>query len=127
MVRRSDWRCRAGSRYLYICENGLVHYCSQQRGFPATPLAEYTRDDVKRYFGSTFAIDERRLNAMMSIVDSAQVRRRFFIHPVDYIIESLLGDQWSSFCWGAAGILAIRALVCDTSASRALRPRQPGR
>ena len=34
----SDWRCRAGSRYLYICEDGLVHYCSQQRGFPAKPL-----------------------------------------------------------------------------------------
>ncbi len=38
----NEWRCRAGSRYLYICENGLVHYCSQQRGFPATPLAQYT-------------------------------------------------------------------------------------
>ncbi len=39
----NDWRCRAGSRYLYICEDGLVHYCSQQRGFPGVPLAEYTR------------------------------------------------------------------------------------
>jgi alkylresorcinol/alkylpyrone synthase len=53
----------------------------------ALPPHEITRDDVKRYFGSTFAIDERRLNAMMAIVDNAQVRRRFFIHPVDYIIE----------------------------------------
>jgi len=34
----NDWRCRAGARYLYICEDGLVHYCSQQRGFPAVPL-----------------------------------------------------------------------------------------
>jgi len=46
----NDWRCRAGSRYLYICENGLVHYCSQQRGFPGTPLEEYTTRDVKREF-----------------------------------------------------------------------------
>ena len=38
----NDWRCRAGSRYLYICEDGLVHYCSQQRGFPAIPLEKYT-------------------------------------------------------------------------------------
>jgi predicted naringenin-chalcone synthase len=53
----------------------------------ALPPHEITRDDVKRYFGSTFAIDERRLNAMMAIVDNSQVRRRFFIHPVDYIIE----------------------------------------
>jgi MoaA/NifB/PqqE/SkfB family radical SAM enzyme len=48
--RPNDWRCRAGSRYLYICENGLVHYCSQQRGWPGVPLAQYTREDVKREF-----------------------------------------------------------------------------
>ena len=46
----NDWRCRAGSRYLYICEDGLVHYCSQQRGYPGVPLAEYTTEDVKREF-----------------------------------------------------------------------------
>lgn len=46
----NDWRCRAGARYLYICENGLVHYCSQQRGYPGTPLAEYTREDIAREF-----------------------------------------------------------------------------
>src|SRR5580765_2601288 len=46
----NDWRCRAGGRYLYICENGLVHYCSQQRGFPGTPLAEYTVEDIRREF-----------------------------------------------------------------------------
>jgi len=48
--RPNDWRCRAGSRYLYICEDGLVHYCSQQRGYPGVPLAEYTKADVKREF-----------------------------------------------------------------------------
>jgi MoaA/NifB/PqqE/SkfB family radical SAM enzyme len=46
----NDWRCRAGARYLYICENGLVHYCSQQRGWPGVPLAEYKRADIKREF-----------------------------------------------------------------------------
>ena len=46
----NDWRCRAGSRYLYVCENGLVHYCSQQRGFPAIPIADYTTERVKREF-----------------------------------------------------------------------------
>jgi len=46
----NDWRCRAGSRFLYICENGLVHYCSQQRGYPGVPLADYTRADLKREF-----------------------------------------------------------------------------
>jgi hypothetical protein len=48
--RENNWRCRAGSRYLYVCENGLVHYCSQQRGYPAKPLAEYTVADVRREF-----------------------------------------------------------------------------
>src|SRR5690242_11513220 len=46
----SKWRCRAGSRYLYICENGLVHYCSQQRGFPAKPLEHYTVEDIRREY-----------------------------------------------------------------------------
>jgi MoaA/NifB/PqqE/SkfB family radical SAM enzyme len=48
--RPNDWRCRAGARYLYICEDGLVHYCSQQRGWPGTPLAEYTQADLDREY-----------------------------------------------------------------------------
>src|SRR5690349_24820347 len=36
-----NWRCRSGSRYLYVCEDGLVHWCSQQRGYPGIPLAQY--------------------------------------------------------------------------------------
>ena len=46
----NHWRCRAGGRYLYICENGLVHYCSQQRGYPAVPLEHYTKDDLRREY-----------------------------------------------------------------------------
>ena len=45
-----NWRCRAGARYLYICEDGLVHLCSQQRGYPGTRLEDYTRDDLRREF-----------------------------------------------------------------------------
>src|ERR1039457_6659055 len=48
--RENRWRCRAGARYLYICEDGLVHYCSQQRGYPAKPLAEYTVEDIRREY-----------------------------------------------------------------------------
>jgi MoaA/NifB/PqqE/SkfB family radical SAM enzyme len=48
--RENEWRCRAGSRYLYICEDGLVHYCSQQRGYPGVPLAEYTAEQRHREF-----------------------------------------------------------------------------
>ena len=46
----NEWRCRAGARYLYVCEDGLVHYCSQQRGYPAVPLDSYTIDDIRREF-----------------------------------------------------------------------------
>src|SRR5438093_9686277 len=46
----NDWRCRAGARYLYICEEGLVHYCSQQRGYPGVPLDTYTVADLRREF-----------------------------------------------------------------------------
>jgi MoaA/NifB/PqqE/SkfB family radical SAM enzyme len=48
--KENQWRCRSGARYLYICEDGLVHYCSQQRGYPAKPLAEYTVADIRREY-----------------------------------------------------------------------------
>ena len=44
----NTWRCRAGARYFYVDENGLVHYCSQQRGYPAVPLRTYTVQDIDR-------------------------------------------------------------------------------
>jgi MoaA/NifB/PqqE/SkfB family radical SAM enzyme len=48
--RPNDWRCRSGARYLYICEDGLVHYCSQQRGYPGKPLEQYTVEDIRREY-----------------------------------------------------------------------------
>ncbi len=48
--RPNAWHCRAGARFLYICEDGLVHYCSQQRGQPGIPLAEYTQADIEREY-----------------------------------------------------------------------------
>ncbi len=44
----NDWHCRAGGRYLYVCEDGMVHYCSQQRGRPGIPLERYTPDNLAR-------------------------------------------------------------------------------
>jgi MoaA/NifB/PqqE/SkfB family radical SAM enzyme len=46
----NDWYCRAGARYLYICEDGLVHYCSQQRGYPGIPLEKYTFAHMEREY-----------------------------------------------------------------------------
>jgi MoaA/NifB/PqqE/SkfB family radical SAM enzyme len=48
--RPNNWKCRAGGRYLYVCEDGLVHYCSQQRGYPGVPLARYTKQDLRREY-----------------------------------------------------------------------------
>ena len=48
--RPNDWHCGAGSRYLYICEDGLVHWCSQQRGHPGIPLEQYGLDDLQRQY-----------------------------------------------------------------------------
>lgn len=45
--RPNHWHCRAGGRYLYVCEDGLVHWCSQQRGTPGIPLERYTRQDLE--------------------------------------------------------------------------------
>jgi alkylresorcinol/alkylpyrone synthase len=46
-----------------------------------------TREDVKYYMGRVFDIPERRLEAMMSIVDNAQVHQRYSIFPIDYTVE----------------------------------------
>jgi MoaA/NifB/PqqE/SkfB family radical SAM enzyme len=46
--RPNEWQCRAGSRYLYVCEDGLVHWCSQQRGYPGVPLERYGQADLQR-------------------------------------------------------------------------------
>jgi MoaA/NifB/PqqE/SkfB family radical SAM enzyme len=46
----NNWRCRAGARSMYICEDGLVHYCSQQRGYPGVPLEKYTVEDIRREY-----------------------------------------------------------------------------
>jgi MoaA/NifB/PqqE/SkfB family radical SAM enzyme len=48
--RPNDWSCRAGARYLYICEDGRVHWCSQRRGYPGIPVTEYTPADVNREY-----------------------------------------------------------------------------
>ena len=45
-----NWKCRAGARYLYVDEGGMVHWCSQQRGTPGIPLMDYTQEDMAREY-----------------------------------------------------------------------------
>lgn len=48
--RTNKWHCRAGARYLYVCEDGLVHYCSQQRGTPGIALEDYTVEHIRHSY-----------------------------------------------------------------------------
>lgn len=45
-----DWKCRAGARTFLVDEHGMVHLCQPRVGSPGTPLAAYTRDDIRRAF-----------------------------------------------------------------------------
>ncbi len=44
-----EWKCRAGSRYLYIDEHGDTQFCSAQRGRLNKPIIEYTRKDLRQH------------------------------------------------------------------------------
>lgn len=46
----APFKCRAGSRYIYVDEFGKVSYCSQRRGEPGTPLLEYGKAEMQRAF-----------------------------------------------------------------------------
>ena len=66
--KTNDWRCRSGSRYLYICEDGLVHWCSQQRGYPGIPLAKYTAEDLRReYFTKKYCAPRCTVSCVQQI------------------------------------------------------------
>jgi len=87
----NDWRCRAGSRYLYVCEDGLVHYCSQQRGFPAIPLEKYAREHLEHEYHTQKACAPRctiscvQQVAMLDNWRAPQTRPAF--RPVDALVQ----------------------------------------
>ncbi|HEX2494972.1 MAG TPA: 3-oxoacyl-[acyl-carrier-protein] synthase III C-terminal domain-containing protein [Steroidobacter sp.] len=87
----------------------------------AVPPHLLTREDVKTYIRKVFDIGDRRLDAMMTIIDNAQVRQRHAIFPVEYIVtrRSLektsaeyqhhsvaLGRQAAEACLATAGMTA---------------------
>ncbi len=68
--KEHDWRCRSGSRYLYICEDGLVHWCSQQRGYPGIPLDQYTPEMRRReYFTEKFCAPRCTISCVQQIAN----------------------------------------------------------
>lgn len=46
----APFKCRAGSRYLYIDEYGNVNWCSQTRSIWSKRLMDYTIDDLRQQF-----------------------------------------------------------------------------
>jgi MoaA/NifB/PqqE/SkfB family radical SAM enzyme len=46
----APFKCRAGSRYLYIDEYGKVNWCSQTRGIWSKDLMGYTPSDLREQF-----------------------------------------------------------------------------
>ena len=89
------WHCHAGARFLYVCEDGLVHWCSQQRGHPGHPAQSTTRTRTSN--GNT----PSSKNARRSAASPVSSRRR---------------------CWTKSG--RIRA-ECSSNSSSAAAPPTP--
>jgi predicted naringenin-chalcone synthase len=53
----------------------------------AVPPHVLTREDVKTYMRKVFDVGERRLDAMMTVIDNAQVHQRHSIFPIEYLVE----------------------------------------
>jgi alkylresorcinol/alkylpyrone synthase len=52
----------------------------------AVPPHTLEREEVKSYIRKVFDLDGRRLDAMMTVIDNAQIQRRHAIHPVEHIV-----------------------------------------
>jgi alkylresorcinol/alkylpyrone synthase len=104
-----------------VSSNGQHRYATIAATATAVPPHLITRDDVKYYFGRVFEVPERRIEAMMSIVDNAAVQQRHAIFPIDYTIQPRalaqtnneyiehsikLGREASEKCLSRAGLRA---------------------
>jgi MoaA/NifB/PqqE/SkfB family radical SAM enzyme len=49
----APFRCRSGSRYLYVDEFGKVHWCSQTMALFSKDLLDYALEDLERQFHAT--------------------------------------------------------------------------
>lgn len=49
---QAPFRCRSGSRYLYVDEFGDVNWCAQTRGVYSKSLLEYSLRDLRTQFGT---------------------------------------------------------------------------
>jgi len=89
---RAPFKCRAGSRYLYVDEHGTVNWCSQTRWAFAKPLEEYTRADLREQFAT---VKECHAHCTVGCVRTCSVPDRWRGQPrpsPDYIRPSELHE-----------------------------------
>jgi MoaA/NifB/PqqE/SkfB family radical SAM enzyme len=55
----APFRCRAGSRYIYVDEHGNACWCSQTRDEFSIPLGDYTPEDLARQFATAKTCNAR--------------------------------------------------------------------
>lgn len=48
----APFKCRAGSRYLYVDEHGMVRWCSQTRDRWGVALEDYSFAELRRQFAT---------------------------------------------------------------------------
>ncbi len=87
----------------------------------AVPPYAVTREDVKVYLKHVFPLETSRLEAMMAVVDNSQVKRRYCIHPVDYIIQARPLSQISQEYQEHAVRLG-RQVACESMTRAGLKP-----
>ena len=54
----------------------------------AVPPNVLSRELVKEYFGRTFSLSGRRLQAMLEVLDNSRIDRRYSLFPVDDLVET---------------------------------------
>lgn len=87
----------------------------------AVPPHPVTREEVKTYLSRVFSLESSRVEAMMAIIDNSQVKRRYCIHPVDYIIQprplSQISREYQEHC-----VKLGRQVACDSLTKAGMSP-----
>jgi len=87
----------------------------------AVPPYVVTHEEVKAYLNHVFPLEASRLEAMMAIVDNSQVKRRYCIHPVDYVIQQRPLSQISREYQEHAVRLG-RQVACESMTRAGMKP-----
>jgi alkylresorcinol/alkylpyrone synthase len=81
----------------------------------AVPPHVLSRELVKEYFGRTFSLSGRRLEAMLNVLDNSRIDRRYSLFPVDYLVETRSLTQRNSE-YREHGIALARQVACEALA-----------